>query len=166
MKTLFAFCIMLLVFPSVFAQDNLNRLAFAGAGYFDGAQAKGTAGFIKQLGENSNVYNITDITLGTAPANGGNIRLGNKDLQMDVSSGFLHVFGSYKGVTVFGLAKVGLQQSGDASSAMFDTGGGVHRRVYKTLGLAAFGKWKYAEDPVDRTMRWQINPMFAITFPF
>lgn len=161
----------LLVMSAVaYPQDNpssLNRLAFAGSGYFDGAQAKGIAGFVVQLGEDSDIYNITTTTAGTAPKGTGNIVVAGKDFQADYSSGLLYRVYTIKGVDIFGLGDLGLQQTGEHSSVKFNAGGGIHKFIYKNvLGVAVFGTWKYAEDPVLRNMAWKVNPAAALTFAF
>jgi hypothetical protein len=153
----------------VFAQtQDLDRIAFTGAGYFDGSQVKGLAGFLKQLGSDSKIYNITETQIGLVPKGLGNIHIaGNKDLQADISSGLLYDLLDYKGYSIFGLGEPGLQQTGDISSVMLKAGGGIHKFLYKDrLGIAVFGTWKYAQDPVLRVMQWQVNPSFALTFRF
>ncbi len=161
----------LLVMSAVaYPQDSpptLNRLAFTGAGYYEGAQAKGVAGFVVQLGDDSDIYNITTMTAGTAPKGLGNVVFAGKDFQADYSTGLMYRVVNIKGFDIFGLGDMGLQQTGELSSFKFQAGGGVHRFIYKdSVGIAFFGTWKLAEDPVSRTMKWKVNPAVALTFPF
>jgi hypothetical protein len=153
---------------SVMAQDQtLNRLAFSGAGYFDGAQAKGMAGFLKQLGKDSRVYSFSEVQFGLVPAGTGNLQIGNKDFQADFSTGILYDVFDYAGVSLFGLGDAGLQQTGESSSALLKAGGGLHKFIYKDkFGVALFGTWKYAQDRDSGSMQWKVNPAFALTFRF
>ncbi len=169
---IFATLSLIIAFTSlpVFAQtSDFNRFAFTGGGYFDGSQVKGLAGVVIKLGDdNSRAYNITETSIGMVPAGMGNIHIaGDKDLQADFSSGFLYRLFTYKGYALFGLGEPGLQQTGDISSLMLKAGGGVHKFIYKDIvGLAVFGTWKYAENPVNKVAQWQVNPAFALTFRF
>jgi hypothetical protein len=156
-----------LCLPAMAQSDapQIDRVAFVGAGYFDGAQAKGLTGFVTRL--EGRVYNITEMSVGMVPVGTGNINLFGKDLQSDFSSGVLYAVADYKGFSLFGLGDAGLQQSGGISSAMFKAGGGFHKFVYKDLlGLAVFGTWKYSQDPVTRVNQWKANPAAALTVRF
>lgn len=156
-----------LCLPAMAQSDapQIERVAFVGAGYFDGAQAKGLTGFVKRL--EGRVYNITEMSVGMVPVGTGNLNLFGKDLQSDFSSGVLYAVADYKGFVLFGLGDAGLQQSGGISSAMFKAGGGLHKFVYKDLlGLAVFGTWKYSQDPVTRVNQWKANPAAALTVRF
>jgi hypothetical protein len=146
--------------------QSMDRLAFVGAGYFDGAQTKATTGFIKRFDPNSKLYNITALKIGMVPAGQGNISIaGKKDLQADFSSGVLYDTFQLYGVHVFGIGDIGLQQTGENPSFMFGAGGGLYKSLYKSLGIAIFGTWKYAEGP-SRNFQWKVNPAAALTFGF
>jgi hypothetical protein len=174
MKNIFAIGLLVaaLIFlcgGSALAQDQtINRLAWTGAGYFDGAQVKGLAGFVKQLGTGSQFYSVTELQVGMVAKGFGNIGFTNqKDLQADFSSGILYNVGTYKSVTLFGLGEPGLQQTGDNPTAMLKAGGGLHKFIYQNkVGLALFGTWKYAEDPMLKVYQWKVNPAFALTYRF
>jgi hypothetical protein len=144
------------------AQD---RFAFTGAGYYDGAQIKGVAGFAVQI-NTSKVYSISEVTIGLAPKGSGNISINGmpKDLQADISTGFGYNVFDYKGVKLFGLAEPGLQQTGESSSALFKAGGGLHKMISKNIGIAIFGTWKYAKSEFQ--YQWKVNPSLALTFRF
>jgi len=142
-----------------------ERFAFSGAGYYDGAQAKGMAGLAIQI-KDSKAYSLSEVTFGMVPKGTGNISIAGKDLQADFSTGIAYEVFNYKGYRLFGLGEPGLQQTGSMSSAMLKAGGGIHKMLNKNIGLAVFGTWKYAEDPVTRNAQWKVNPSVALIFKF
>jgi hypothetical protein len=144
--------------------QEVKRFAFAGAGYFDGAQVKGLAGFFTELGKDTGIFNVTEATFGLVPKGQGNVSIGKKDLQADFSSGIAYQIFNYKSYRLFALGEPGLQQTGTSSAAMFKAGGGVHKQFNQTWGLAVFGTWKYSE--VDFKYQWRVNPAIAITARF
>jgi hypothetical protein len=145
--------------------QEVKRFAFSGAGYFDGAQVKGLAGFFTELGTDSKIYSISEISVGLVPKGFGNVQLSNtKDLQADFSSGIAVEVFNYKGYRLFGLGEPGLQQTGASSSALLKAGGGIHKQFNRTWGLAVFGTWKYSEQ--NYVYQWKVNPAIAITARF
>lgn len=144
--------------------QELDRVAFVGAGYFDGAQAKAVAGILKRIAPRT--YSHSEVTFGMAPKGTGNFLIGGKDLQADFSTGILYSVYDYQGFTMFGIGDIGLQQTGPDSSAMFKAGGGIHKPLSKNIGIAIFGTWKYSEDPVSRTSGWKVNPAASFTVRF
>lgn len=156
-----------LVMPVQAQEQSFDRVGFVGAGYYEGSQAKGLTGFIKRFAPDSKIYNITAVRIGTVPKGSGNISIaGEKDLQADFSTGLLYNAYEFKGVHIFGIGDIGLQQTGENPSAMFGAGGGLYKTLYKTVGLAVFGTWKYAENPVSNKYQWKVNPAIALTFGF
>lgn len=162
---MFFFASVLLCAVLLPAQEAPDRYAFAGATYQDGSQVKGLAGFAVRLGD-TNAYNFTESAIGMAPAGFGNISIAGKDLQADISSGIGYDVFAYKGFHLLAIADAGLQQTGDSSSALFKTGGGLYKTLYKDLGLIVFGRWKYAENPKTLVYQWNVSPSFVLTYKF
>lgn len=162
LASILCLCVLL---PIASAQETPDRYAFTGSTYQDGAQVKGVAGFAVRLGK-TNAYNFTETDIGMAPKGMGNISIGNKDLQADISSGIGYDVFDYKGFHLLAIADAGLQQTGESSSALFKTGGGVYKGLYKDLGLIIFGRWKYAENPKTLIYQWNVSPAFVLTYKF
>jgi hypothetical protein len=167
MKVITLFLVVLLVCTTMGMAQTvpIDRFAFVGAGYFDGSQVKGLAGYFVRLGD-SKFFNVTETDIGMVPQGQGNLSIAGKQLQADFSTGIAYDLFAYKGAHFFALGDAGLQQTGDNPSALLKAGGGVWKSLYKNLGLAVFGRWKYAEDAVTGQAGWKVNPQAALTFRF